>query len=107
MNTLDEYLNYLQEAGFKNYPKGWTRDSVRKFGLTLAKGVEGGPKSPGFFKLCVKKMKGKLDDPEAFCASVKDEVHASTYWRGKGKSPAKVQKSIKTHPKIPKKPKGK
>jgi len=107
MKLLNEYLTYLQEAGFKAYPRGWTRDSVRRFGLTLSKRVKGGPKSPGFFKLCVEKMKGKVSDPNAFCAAVKDEVHASTYWRGKGKSPSQVQKSIKSHPKVPEKPKGK
>jgi len=106
MKILDEYLSYIQEAGFGAYPKGWTRDSVRRFGATLAKRLKGGAKSPGFFKLCVEKMKGKVSNPDAFCAAVKDEVHASTYWRGKGKSPARVQRSIKAHPKVPEKPKG-
>jgi hypothetical protein len=47
------------------------------------------------------------DGAEGFCASVKDEAYASTYWRGKGKTKKEKEAAIKTHKKIPRKPKGK
>ena len=48
--------------------------------------VKGGGRKKGFFKKCVEKMKDKMENPEGFCASVKDEAWDSTYWRGKKKS---------------------
>jgi desulfoferrodoxin-like iron-binding protein len=84
----------VSEAGFEKKPKGWTDASVKKFGKTL---VKGGGKKEGFFKKCVEKMKDKMDNPEGFCASVKDEAHDSTYWRGKDKSPQEVGKDVKKH----------
>ena len=83
------------EAGFNKYPRGWSNDSVKKFGQTLSKNMKGGVKSKGFFDKCVKKMTGKVDNPEGFCAGVKDETYGSTGWRGKDKSPAKVRADVK------------
>jgi desulfoferrodoxin-like iron-binding protein len=93
--SLGEYLIHLQEAGFTSYPKGWDRVSVQKFAKTLSKKMKGGPKSKGFFDKCVNKMKDKMKDPEGFCASIKDEVYASTGWRGKDKSAKEVRKDVK------------
>lgn len=70
---------YLGEAGWKDLPKGWTEKSVKKFAKSLAGKAVG---KEGFFDACVKEMKGNVDDPEAFCASIKDEVLNTTYWRG-------------------------
>lgn len=82
--------NYLiEEVGWDNLPKGWTEKSVKKFAKSLAKK---GAKEKGFFDACVDKMKGNIDDPEAFCASIKDEVWDTTYWRGKDKSKETVKK---------------
>lgn len=88
-------MGRVVEAGFSKYPKGWTQDSVKKFANSLAQDMKGGPKSKGFFDKCVKKMSGKIDDPEGFCAGVKDEVYGSTQWRGKDKSAAEVRKDTK------------
>jgi len=90
-------MGTVVEAGFKRLPKGWTKDSVKKFAMTLSKDMKGGPKAEGFFEKCVKKMTGKIEDPEGFCAGVKDEVYGSTYWRGKDKSPEEVRKDVKSH----------
>jgi desulfoferrodoxin-like iron-binding protein len=87
-------MELFYEAGFEHKPKGWTGKSVKKFGKSLVKG--GGTKK-GFFDKCVNKMKGKVSNPEGFCASVKDESYGSTYWRGKGKSVSKVASSVKKH----------
>ncbi len=85
------YEIYLKEAGFKRMPKGWTKGSIKKAGKTIAKNVgEKSPKEVGFFDKCVKKMSGKIDNPEGYCASLKDETYGSTYWRGKGKSKKKA-----------------
>lgn len=95
----EKVLLKLIEAGFAKYPKGWTRKSVVKFGKTIGKGYHGsksvGPKSIGFFDRCVKRMRGKVSNPEGFCASVKDVAHQSTGWRGKDKTPAEVKKSVR------------
>ena len=57
--------------------------------------MKGGATKKGFFDKCVKKMKGKIANPEGFCASVKDETYGSTAWRGAGKSPQQIGKDIK------------
>lgn len=98
MKLINKYLNFLNEAGFTDYPKGWDKDSVKKFANTLSKNMKGGPKSKGWFDKCVNKMKDKMPNPEGFCASVRDEVYggdkASTYWRGKGKTKKQVTSKI-------------
>lgn len=86
--------NKISEAGFEHKPKGWTDKSVKKFGNTL---VKGGGKKKGFFDKCVKRMQGKVKNPEGFCAAIKDESYGSTYWRGKGKTPQEAGKDIKKH----------
>lgn len=93
--NLEEIEFLIREAeGMKGLPKGWTQKSLRKFSKSLT-GKEG--TKEGFFKKCVKRMEGKVDNPEGFCASVKDELHGSTYWRGKGKTPQEAGKDVKQH----------
>lgn len=88
--SVDLYLNMIQEAeGMEGLPKGWTQKSVKKFAKSLA---GKGAAEKGFFDKCVDKMKDKVDDPQAFCAAVKDEVEGSTYWRGKGKSEEEAER---------------
>lgn len=87
----------IKEAeGMEGLPKGWTQKSLQKFTKSLT-GKEGTKK--GFFDKCVEKMKGKVSDPEAFCASAKDELHGSTYWRNKppeeAKKAAKQKQNVK------------
>ncbi len=98
MNIINNYLKYLHEAGFKKLPKGWTKKSVKKTGTTIAKDVgEKSPKDKGFFEKCVKKMRGDVDNPEGYCASLKDEAYSSTYWRGKGKTKKATKKLVARH----------
>jgi hypothetical protein len=84
----------LSEAGFEKKPGGWTDNSIKKYSKTFSGKMKGNVKSKDFFDKCVKKMQGKLDNPEGFCASLKDEGHGSTYWRGKGKKPAEVKRDV-------------
>ena len=94
----------LSEAeGWEGLPKGWDMDSVRKFAksLTGKKGTE-----EGFFDKCVKKMKDEKgfnkDKANKFCATIKDELHGSTFWRGKGKTPEEAEKDVKKHQNVEK-----
>jgi desulfoferrodoxin-like iron-binding protein len=87
----------VKEAGFEDKPEGWTDKSIKKYSKTFTSRMKGNVKSKDFFDKCVKKMQGKVDNPEGFCAALKDEAHGSTYWRGKGKSPAKVKKDTARH----------
>ena len=83
---LEEKVSFKgKDIGWENYPKGWTRESVKKFGHSLTKETGKNPNQHGWFDACVKKIKGKLSDPEAFCASVRDEIKGTTMWRGGGR----------------------
>ena len=83
-----------EAEGWVGFPKGWTDSSVEKFGKTL---VKGGATKKNFFDKCVEKMKDKVDNPQGFCAGLKDEAHGSTHWRGKGKTSQQVRKDVKAH----------
>lgn len=87
----------VAEAGFEDMPKGWNKKSVKKWANTLAKEEVNAATKKGFFDKCVKKMKGKVKNPEGLCAAAKDEAHGSTYWRGKDKSSKEVKKDVKQH----------
>lgn len=71
------------EENWKGLPKGWTKASLNKFAKSLTKKTKGKPK--GFVKACITRMKGKMDNPGAFCAGLADEFLGTTYWRGKAK----------------------
>ena len=64
-----------QAAGWGKLPKGWTKESVKKFWKTLTGEVK------HKVTKCIKEMEGKIDDPGAFCASCADMVEGSTDWR--------------------------
>jgi hypothetical protein len=49
---------------WESMPGGWTPESRKKFWNSIGKSVT----------KCIKKMEGKVDDPAAFCASLKDKV---------------------------------
>jgi len=60
-------------AGWEDLPRGWTRESLESFWESIG----------GSVTKCIKKMKGKVSDPAAYCASLKDIIKETTYWRGK------------------------
>lgn len=62
---------------WESLPKGWTKKSVNKFWGSLTGDAEHKATE------CIEKMKGKVDDPAAFCTSLKDKISGTTYWRGK------------------------
>lgn len=59
---------------WQSLPKGWTLDSLKKFW----KGLTGQRKHK--VTACIEHMKGKVDDPGAFCASARDRLEG-TSWR--------------------------
>jgi len=75
---------------WERLPRGWTWESLDKFARSLTKRTK--TRHKGFVYECVKKMKGKVSDPYAFCASLKDRFLAKrpgekyTYWRTGRKS---------------------
>ena len=69
----------LKEEAVKT--AGWTKSSVEKFGNTIGHS----PSKKGFFDACVAKMGKRVNDPEGFCASLKDKYYGTTKWRGKDK----------------------
>lgn len=74
--------NYLNESGLDKLPKGWDKESVEEFAQSLVdeEGLEA--EDEGWFDACVEKMEGNINDPDAFCAAVRDEVLGRTDWRG-------------------------
>jgi hypothetical protein len=74
---------------WKKKPRGWKEKSVKQYSKTMMEGK----KHP--FTECVKTMKGKVDDPEAFCASVKDQYKGTTSWRSTEQKKKKKDKKKK------------
>jgi len=93
MEILEQYLEKLNlsELGFDEYPHGWTKKSLKKYVKTMLKNSNAKSKED-FFDICVKHVSGKIDEPEAFCAALIDELLGTTKWRGKGKKRTKVSK---------------
>lgn len=64
-------------AQWEKLPKGWTEDSLKSFWSSMT------GNAAHKMTQCVKRMEGKVDDAEAFCASLKDKILGTTSWRGK------------------------
>lgn len=77
--TIDEIVAFaatfekLAKGKWKKLPKGWNSKSRRSFYNSMGKGS---------VSKCIKKMKGNIDDPGAFCASLKDREKGTMSWRG-------------------------
>ncbi len=56
------------EAAWEDLPRGWTMESARKFWASLT----GDRKHK--VTACIKKMRGKVDDPGAFCGSLASKL---------------------------------
>lgn len=81
---------YLSEEPISS--KGWTKESIKKFGKTIGKD----PGDHGFFDTCVKRMEPKMgEQAKGFCASIKDAWYNSSMWRGKDKSKKDIKKDTK------------
>lgn len=61
-------------AKWKKLPKGWTEESVKKFWASMAGDVK------HKVTKCMERMDGKISNPGAFCASLRDRVEGKE-WR--------------------------
>ena len=77
---VHEEARNLHEIGWDNLPDGWDEDSLDSFARSLTDKTQ--DDSEGFFTACMDEVEDKFDDPEAFCASLKDEYLGTTDWRG-------------------------
>jgi hypothetical protein len=71
-------------------------DKLARWGNTFGENHGILPDEKGFHEACVTHMEGNIDDPEAYCARVKDSFMQSTYWRNK-KSDKEVKAAVKAH----------
>lgn len=71
---------FEDDIGFDELPPGWDRDSLTSFARSLTGKTKTDPE--GFFTACMEDMEDKMDDPEGFCAALKDEYLQTTMWRG-------------------------
>lgn len=73
---------HIKESGFDKLPRGWDRDSVEKFANSIVdeEGLEA--EDEGWFDACVNKIEGNVENPQAFCAALRDELLGRTDWRG-------------------------
>ena len=72
---------------WKKMPKGWTDESRKKFWDSLTSRA---PKHK--VTQCIKQMKGKVDDPGAFCASLADSVNPG--WRQEAQKDKKAAERV-------------
>ena len=70
------------DAAWESLPKGWTDESAKKFWDSLT-----GEAKHKVTK-CIEKMKGNMDDPGAFCASLADLVDPG--WRSRRASSEEI-----------------
>lgn len=73
---------YILEAGWEDFPRGWSKASIKKYAKTI--GGDTDIESKEWFYKCVDKLKDQeeVDNPEELCATIKDEVLGTTKWRG-------------------------
>jgi hypothetical protein len=93
VESLDTACDYFLKEAKKPWskkPPGWKKPkSIKKYYRTMT----GKSKHP--FSKCVEKMKDHMDNPEAFCASVKDIGKGTTKWRSTEQLKKKKKKSKK------------
>lgn len=69
---IDEFVKLAKKGKqWKKLPKGWDTESRKDYYDSI-----------GGFDGCMEEMEGKMDDPGAFCASLKDRVKGKG-WRKK------------------------
>lgn len=61
-----------QAAKWKTMPEGWKSKSRKSFFKNLGDNT---------VTECMERIEGHIDDPGAFCASLKDRVKKTTKWR--------------------------
>ena len=80
----------LMADKWETMPKGWTDESRKKFWNSLTGDVK------HKVTKCIKEMKGKVDDPGAFCASLADRVEGKG-WRSERSSSRTAARTFELH----------
>ena len=93
MKIEDKIDNFINES---------EADRMARWGNTFGKKHGIMPDESGFFSLCVEHMTGNVENPEGYCARVKDNYAGSSFWRGKGKTEKEVKTDTKKHPNVEK-----
>lgn len=80
------WLNEEEKGvGFSSWPDGWDNETLEQWAQTFAENHGGlTPGEEGWFDECVSAMEDEegINNPEAFCAAVKDEYLNRENWRG-------------------------
>jgi len=66
--------------GFKSWPDSWVKADKPARLIALDAWTSMGAS----FRGCVREMRGNVVAPKRFCASFKDEIYGTTYWRNGG-----------------------
>lgn len=80
-----------EEAGWDNLPDGWDENSLQSFARNLTGKTKSD--SEGFFTACMDEVENKFDEPEKFCASLKDE-YVGKGWRSEKKQSKNISMKI-------------
>lgn len=76
---VDEFVKLAKKGKkWKKLPKGWDTESRKDYYESI-----------GGFDGCMEEMEGKMDDPGAFCASLKDRVKGKSWRKKKRKKKSK------------------
>lgn len=67
-----EQIKELLEFQWTNLPEGWDQGSLESFWESIG----------GSVTSCIEALEGRVNDPGAFCASIKDAIEGTTDWRG-------------------------
>lgn len=80
-SVLNEQEDENPWIGFENLPPGWDEESLQGFARSLTGKTK--DDTEGFFTKCVDRLKDEegIDDPEPFCAALKDEYLGREDWR--------------------------
>lgn len=78
MKIEDKIDQYLNEVSNEERLLQWADTFAENHGGKT-------PDDEGWHELCVLHMEDNIDDPDAYCARVRDIWKGKTTWRGKGK----------------------
>lgn len=82
--TVEE-IEELFAFQWQRLPEGWTRESLESFWDSVG----------GSVTACMEQIAGRVDDPAAFCASIKDVMEGTVDWRGSAEADERKMKGAK------------
>lgn len=70
------FASLIRNGAWDKLPKGWTQESLESFWKTLT------GRNKHKVTACIEKMKDKIDNPGAFCASLADKIEGPEWRKG-------------------------